>query len=523
MDQYSFFVLLVPLGCAITVVTAIYCFRHQNTPAAKPLGYTTLFTALYIIFNTLELTNPTEGGTVFFATICYACIGVVTVNWIRFALTFSERYLGALRKFHFLLYVVPVLAVVFAFTNSYHHLIWNSYEFIPVSHNFLYMKVTSYGSFFWVFWVQSYLLMIISAFWAIWTSITQRNRYRTQAILIAISSLFPLLVNSIYVLHLIPGLQKDFSPLAYALGGAIMAYSIFQYQLLELQPFARSIMIDEIADVMLTLDKEKRIIDFNRSSINVLKLKRGSRTVSPLVRELIFPYLDQFSDEPVNDLLKSEVKIDSGETAAYYDMQVRRLRNQIDGQVVGYLVLLHSITEHKNLLKEIRVMAEHDMLTGLYNRNYFEEAANRLIKVGEDEFSVLMIDIDFFKSVNDSVGHRAGDQVLQAISQKLQATLREKDIIGRFGGDEFVVLLPETSADNARVLADRLCAAVAAEPYQVKEGVEFSLSISIGISEFSGKNNNSLEQVIVQADQALYRAKSSGRNCAVIFTPDLAR
>ena len=517
MDQYSLFILLSPFASAMMIATSVYCFRHQNLPTAKPLGLTTLFEAVYIISNALELASPTESGTLFFAKLCYVCISMITIYWLAFALAFSRQDGKWRSKYFYALWLIPFCAVVLVFTNSYHHLIWNSYEFFRVSHGFLYMKVTSYGSFFWVFWIQAYLLILITALLAVWTSFVQRNRYRIQAILIFIASLFPLSINMIYVFHLIPGLQKDFSPLAYALSGGLMVFSIFRFQLLDLLPFARSVVIDEMADVMLTLNKERKIVDYNRAAITVLHLDQFSHRINQTISGLIFPYLDRLEKEPVQDLLKTEVRIDLNDKLAYFDLQIRRLRNQFDAEVVGYLILLHSITEHKNLLQEIRVLAEHDMLTGLFNRSYFEEVANQMIRTGNNVFSILMIDIDCFKNINDSIGHRGGDQILQAIARRMQKSLRSNDIIGRFGGDEFVVLLPRTESNMAKILADRLCSLISASPFQTDEKAVFSLSISVGISEYSEEYGGSLEQILVQADQALYQAKTQGRNRSHIY------
>lgn len=522
MDQYSLFALLAPFGCAITIATSVYCFRHQNTPAARPLGFTTLSTGLYILANFLELMNSTQSGTLFMGKICYVFISLITISWFSFALAFSNRK-GRLGAYLLPLFIIPLITVIFIFFPSTEHLIWKSYVLEPVTHGFLHLSVISYGPFFWVFWIQAYLLILGSGLLALWTSFIERNRFRVQAILVAIASFFPLVINAIYVLHLVPGWQKDYSPLGYACSVALITFSIFKFQLLDLSPFARSVLIDEMTDGMLTLNKKKQIVDYNHAAVKILRLDDPGISFDSLTKELILPHIDHMDVELISDLFQTEVKIGEGEDTVYYDLQIRRLRNQTDEAVVGYLILLHSITEHKNLLQKIRVLAEHDMLTGLFNREYFEETANQLIHCGDGVFSILMIDIDYFKDVNDSVGHRGGDQVLQAVAQRLQKSLRSGDIIGRFGGDEFVVLLPDTTAETAKILADRLCTSVAESPYRTDENAEFSLSISVGISEFSEKNSGSLDHIVVQADQALYQAKTEGRNRSVIYTPGIGK
>jgi diguanylate cyclase (GGDEF)-like protein len=123
-----------------------------------------------------------------------------------------------------------------------------------------------------------------------------------------------------------------------------------------------------------------------------------------------------------------------------------------------------------------------------------------------------MIDVDHFKQLNDTYGHLAGDQALRAIAARLRDNLRENDIIGRFGGEEFVVLLPETGLEQALHVAERLRAAIGAQPVPTDEG-EVSVSVSIGVASCeSARQPLSVEQLLKRADDALYVAKRRGRN-----------
>ena len=128
------------------------------------------------------------------------------------------------------------------------------------------------------------------------------------------------------------------------------------------------------------------------------------------------------------------------------------------------------------------------------------------------ELSLLMADIDFFKKVNDTYGHQAGDIVLKKLADVFLLALRDIDFAARFGGEEFIVLLPETNAENALITAERLRASVNDIQVTLPQGEVVKLTVSIGAASYAASANDSLEKLIYEADKALYAAKEAGRN-----------
>jgi two-component system, sensor histidine kinase LadS len=158
-------------------------------------------------------------------------------------------------------------------------------------------------------------------------------------------------------------------------------------------------------------------------------------------------------------------------------------------------------------------MAEHDALTGVYNRRGFLDRALPLYEAAARKrmpLALLMLDIDHFKALNDRHGHEAGDQALVAIARRLSAQAGSNDVVARWGGEEFVLLLPRTGATAAARIAERLRLAVAGTPVEISDGIAVQLTASIGIG--SGASSDSLEALVRQADAALYAAKEAGRN-----------
>jgi diguanylate cyclase (GGDEF)-like protein len=184
-----------------------------------------------------------------------------------------------------------------------------------------------------------------------------------------------------------------------------------------------------------------------------------------------------------------------------------------NGTIVSIYITLQDVTEFVIYEHKLIEMSRLDPLTRLFNRSHLEQGLIGDLKRSErfgTALSVIMIDIDCFKSINDSFGHLCGDQVIRQIASLLKETVRQIDLVGRYGGEEFCCILPETDAESACVLAERLRQTV--EQAELgPEGHPLHVTISLGVAE-SGESCNTLETLIKAADDALYASKRSGRN-----------
>lgn len=204
-------------------------------------------------------------------------------------------------------------------------------------------------------------------------------------------------------------------------------------------------------------------------------------------------------------------------------LDVASLRLGITMLILGPLSVAGSHAARAELLHRMRYQAHHDSLTDVLSRNGFVQASHLLLKRLTHEGSsaaVLMLDLDHFKRVNDNHGHASGDRLLRDVSRVLTDSLRPQDVLGRVGGEEFAVVLPHISFDDATAIADRLCQTVRSGHFQTAHHEPLQATLSIGLAYSAAlQPGDSLEDLLREADLALYQAKARGRDCAVWTAP----
>nr|WP_318427636.1 diguanylate cyclase [Iodobacter sp. CM08] len=184
------------------------------------------------------------------------------------------------------------------------------------------------------------------------------------------------------------------------------------------------------------------------------------------------------------------------------------------------MIGISDITARKQLEAELQHRATIDSLSGLFNRSYFTDRANHEIaraKRNQQPLIVIMLDIDHFKRINDSWGHDIGDKAIQSLAELCKSTLRDIDLIGRIGGEEFAILLPETTLEQGYPVAERLRQRIEAQRINLPNEQILQFTASIGMALLSS-DDQKIDSILKRADQALYQAKNNGRNQTVIYS-----
>ena len=285
----------------------------------------------------------------------------------------------------------------------------------------------------------------------------------------------------------------------------------------ESQELFRAI-VENVGDLVAVLDTDGRRI-YNSPSYRPLFREKDIRPGSGSFLEI---HLED--RERIKEIFRRTVTTGGGERAEFRfvlkDGSIRHMESDgrairgADGTVSKVVVVSRDITELKHLEAELRKMAATDFLTGLANRRHFlarlEQELARIQRLEEHRASVLMLDSDHFKRVNDTFGHATGDNVLRHLAVLMQKGLRKVDIAGRVGGEEFAIILPGADLPAAEVFAERLRKKVAGTP-MAQEDIAIPLTVSIGVTGMKA-SDTSADDALVRADRALYRAKERGRN-----------
>ena len=204
--------------------------------------------------------------------------------------------------------------------------------------------------------------------------------------------------------------------------------------------------------------------------------------------------------------------LDGPKSKQWFEGRVSPIKDQ-SNEINSVIWLAINITERKNLEEKLRELSEKDVLTGAYNRRYFTQIFDKEFSIAkryENKLSVLLIDIDNFKEINDKYGHDGGDAVLKRFVLFCEAILRDSDLFARYGGEEFIFMLPNTPSLGAAIIAERIRANTEGLRVTFKEEtIQFTISIGISLVLNTDTNSNA---VLTRADTALYQAKKKGRN-----------
>lgn len=269
--------------------------------------------------------------------------------------------------------------------------------------------------------------------------------------------------------------------------------------------------------IIISRLSDDKILEANNNAMKLFGIKAGEFERYKL-KDF---FLDQENRKALNELLEKEkevrdfeilVKTATGNTPFWLLTSANVIDYNYD--ITIYLAF-QDITSRKNRENILKNQAIRDPLTSLYNRRYFEEEVKTKSAISGPPFSILMLDVDKFKNVNDTYGHKVGDQVLIEMAQICEKALRGNDIVARYGGEEFVIYLHNTDEDKSKIVAERLRETIAANKVDIGDGMSISVTVSIGIA--TSHVSTHIDTMVKMADAALYTAKNNGRNRSEVF------
>lgn len=518
MDIYKF---LLICGALLTSMMAYISWQRRQAPGAISLTVMLLSSTWWLICYALPLANMVEAKTEFLrAQLVFPSAVLLPPTMLVFVLTYTGKVARLRAALLAALAAEPVIVLT---------AIW-----LPDLHDAFYGEAHGrvedgvfHGPLYWLHSVYTYcvvtLALVLLGKYYKNGSVIRRH----QTVYVFYAFIIPVICNLSFALGLLPA-NVDFTPLGLVISGTLISLALFRRGLLDLVVLAREKIANVIPDGFIIVDAKRRIVDANPAIRILLALPRCVVCGNTLKDEL--PELDQHVPDRATAVTVVELDSIDGK-----HLELRFFAISDDtGEVGGHLLIVRDITEAKtnalalqnanaelrNQLAKIEEMqsllreqAVRDPLTGLYNRRFLDEVLSKQVSLSarsKSIFAVVMIDIDYFKSINDRYGHAAGDTILQSLSTLLSHRSRAGDIVCRYGGEEFAVIMCGSSIEDAVRRVEEWRAEFAALCHAF-DGDDVARTFSAGAATYPADGSDA-ETLLKSADTALYAAKAAGRN-----------
>ncbi|NMC45511.1 MAG: diguanylate cyclase [Chloroflexi bacterium] len=485
--------------------------RHKGSEmAANFLALSMAGTAIYAFFYAMELAHNTIDLIHLWVKIEHIGIQMIAPFWLLFSLSVSGRQKWISKIHVAILFVIPVLLVISAFAGWMHA-------------NPRLTPNTPFPTFYYDKTIWSWLSIIYISicltisFVLFATMLMKASRpFRKQALILLLGSIIPWIGMLVTQMGISP-YNLDLTPFTVSISGIIYLFGFEKYQILDIAPMAKDIIFESMGEGVLVLDNYNRIIDLNPMLCRIFP-ECSADVVGSEIQDVFHHYPALVCMLRENKSTPIEMKLVHQDSIAYYRCILLPLINP-QKETVGKIVTFHDFSETENLIQQLQKLATLDNLTGIYNRRHFYELASKEIarsKRHNNHLALLIFDLDNFKWINDKFGHSAGDAVLVKVVNIFKENLREYDSMGRFGGDEFLILLPETGLDAATKLAEKLRGLLEKTAISF-EGHILHITASFGAVDTTLDQDTSFEELVRRADKAVYNAKDTGRNRVCVY------
>jgi diguanylate cyclase (GGDEF)-like protein/PAS domain S-box-containing protein len=521
--EFSFWLLPPLIASVLAIGAARYVRERWGDPGSAALFWVCIAAALWAALRAASLMVAPYEAKLIIEKLIYVPITFTPLLWLGLAIGYSGRSDMLKRWPMGLIYAVPLVTLVVVWTNGATGLFWQSTGIRELAGTSVLMGTP--GLWFRVH-TGYFAAVILGATVVLALHIAQspRHWWRLGWVFGA-----PALLFSIDLVYFLGGLDQVI-PAPDAIGLPIattaLAFGLMRRGDTDYAPVARSTVVEEMQDCVIVIDRQGRCVDVNKAATDLLNVR--PERLMPVDLEVVVKKMRQ-SEEPWTrypDPLN--LRTLDGEMRSF-DLTVTRLgpRGGRDRSVL----VLRDVTETVRIKKALQVseqrlldanerlrrLANTDELTELPNRRSFFKALERELERSErydQPVSVVLLDLDHFKQVNDTWGHPVGDRVLISAARAVEGICRDSDVPGRIGGEEIAVLLLQTDTVEAELVAQRIRRRIAQVDHMVP-GDHINVTASFGVAT-SGPGRVDVDALMAAADEALYEAKHSGRNCVVV-------
>lgn len=493
----------------------VYVNRHRYKNIAHIFMVYTATIAIYCFASAFGLLATTLDQIKFWTVIQYVGMPISTPLGLLFVMQYLRIPIS--RKRAFSLLIIPLITIVMVATNGWHHLHYRVFEINPIlGAPYIRQEI---GLWYMVHGIYIFTCMLVAFLLAVSHWKETAKVYRPQLFSLMLGQLIPMLVAFLYLVGLTPE-GVDPVPMVLWLSSLLYLWSIKSSRLFTLMPIAKDAIFHSINDGVMVLDESNQLIEFNQACKEYFP--RLNKNVIGMDFNKIWRELSD--DSPLLDLgltgQPQEVQLVINDTKKVYQIRTSPLLEVRNSK--GLILIFTDITELKRLQTKLEYQANYDGLTQIYNRRAFIERCEQDFAAAEQEsspFTVALMDIDYFKKVNDTYGHHVGDQLLKHVVNICENHLMEGQVFARYGGEEFALSLKGCTAAEAEVLGNRLRKSLENQKLHSSEGI-IPVTFSMGVAEAIQGTMETVDQLLNRADKALYLAKQAGRNQVHIYTED---
>ena len=611
--QYAFALLF---SAIISTIVAMIAWQRRSAVGGTSLFIIMLAASIWSLTYSIRWLVNDVKAQLFWLDATYFGVVVAPTAFLILAFEYTDRVHILTSRIRLGFSIIPILTIAFLWTDPWHGLFYNGLRTGDA--------ILNGGIWFWIFIVYTYLVLLMASILIIQKIIRDKQFFQVQAGILLFGMLLPWMGNIISMFGFSPFPGLDLTPFLFMLSGIFFMFGLFRFGLLDIGPIARSLLMENLQEGVLVLDKENRIVDLNPAAKSIFNISDEVFGKTFQQAYFNFPILEQLSkvidtDKSVIQVLSNPVReyavrtfdlsnqqnkfigkiITINDVTEYREVQEKirqseeKYRLLFDNSVESILVIqdriivfcnpvtteltgysqdelinqsfvklvypedlqmvldiykrrvggepikeryqfrlvrkdlsfrwvetsgilidwegqpatlhfLMDVTERKKAEVALEFRSTHDILTRLYNRQYFELEMERLQNSRRQPISILVMDMNGLKEINDTLGHAAGDEQLRIAAQVIRTAFRPDDVIARIGGDEFVVLLPETDRQAAETAVNRVISSM--QEYNQKNPDENLVSFAIGYA--TNEENPDLREVFRVADRQMYVHKA---------------
>jgi PAS domain S-box-containing protein len=449
MIDFNYTPYLIPLLVAASVSAALAVMIWQRRPGTGVIPFVVLMIAVtqWTLSTSVEITSVGLNNKLFFSGLAYIGITTVPGAWLAFVLEYTGREKWLTRRNVQLLAIEPIIVIVLALTYDYQQIFRHDYVLDTAGGLVTLSAPPSWG--FWLHAAYSYIVLMTANGLLIQAFIRSPQWYRGQMGLLLVGTFVPLIGNIITVFRLSPvEIPADLTPLAFSITGITVGWSVYRYRLMDIVPVARHIVMDNITEAIVVLDKQNRIVDVNPAALHIAGRTSPSQVIGKLVSEVIDQPLlvDQYRDMEAG---RAEIAVGADGSQRQFEMVVTPLRNRRE-ELVGRMFVLHEVTEIKRAAEQIRAQNETLITTNraLETARAQAEEGSRL----KSEFLATMSH-ELRTPLNSVIGY--ADFILAMQSDNL--TDKQRDYIERIvaNGERLLALINDI-LDLSKIEAGRL-------------------------------------------------------------------